>query len=80
MAAPKIKMYKLPRYFNSDNLAEDRVSKTNDELLPIKEKRTSPEDIAMYCKLTGIRPGEDKFVENLIKVSSSGEITANLIL
>lgn len=71
MSAPKIKIYKLPRYFTVNDLAEDRVSKVNDELLPIKEKYTLPEDIAMYRKLTGIRPGEDKWVEKLTAFSDT---------
>jgi len=88
MSAPKIKIYKLPRYFSVNNLAEDRVSKVNDELLPFKEKIVTPvgtagqDDeltIATNRKLTGIKPGEDKWVEKLTNFTDT-EITSNLIL
>lgn len=72
MAAPKIKLYRLSRDFTVDSLNKDKKTETNDELLPVYDKHVSLDDVRAKRSAIGILPNEDKFVEELTPILSSG--------
>lgn len=71
MATPKIKMYRLSKGYSTDS-DDDIQSVTNDELLPVVDKPTAPED---FYELTGVVQYEK---ELLIKLNTSVGLLTSL--